>query len=732
MTTNAAQQDRVPRQPARLRRAIGNLGNLYVPYAGAVYDIDLGAQNITTTGLGTFGDVLITSPVNIYLLSHNSFVDFVADEHVAHSGVTLTAGIGLSGGGTIAASRTFDLDILGLTTDTIAAGDWVPFHDLTDAPNKIAFSDFEATLDHNNLANAHNLTTDIDHDTLTNYVADQHVAHSGVTITTGDGLTGGGDITANRTFAVDYVPCGAGVGGLEIVGGQLQVKLWAGEGLAHNANGLYVTEANVDHNALNNYDGNEHIDHTGVTLTAGVGISGGGTIAANRSFALDILGLTTDIIAADDWVPFHDLTDAPNKLTFANFEGTLDHDNLANTHNLTSDISHDSISDVSANDHHAETHALESHTQGSNKVFMTNEHEFTEIALGAVNTFLTSGGDGANLTWTSIGNGLSIAAGVVQAKESEINHDALNNYDGNDHIDHTTVTISGNLGISGGGTLAASRILTLDIVSLTTDTIAAGDWIPFHDLTDTPHQNKITFANFEGTLSHDALADYVVNKHIDWTGAAVGVSAGADTDTQSIFGRARVGYGTINDYAWFSHYDMGGAGQFALVQSAAGRTVVNAAAGQPLILAINNAAKLTVNADGTVTATGALDVAKDTDVSCYFGRCLIGGGAADVARFSHHDLTTSSNYGFQQSATGYTYFNCATGAYATHRVNNVEKMRLDTNLMNALVRINTTVGYSMNSVAGLSATYTFGGGGSGEIATMTFAGGILTGVTTVP
>lgn len=38
---------------------------------------------------------------------HDGFSDFVADEHVAHSGVTLTAGAGLTGGGTIAASRSF-------------------------------------------------------------------------------------------------------------------------------------------------------------------------------------------------------------------------------------------------------------------------------------------------------------------------------------------------------------------------------------------------------------------------------------------------------------------------------------------------------------------------------------------------------------------------------------------------------------------------------------------------
>lgn len=47
----------------------------------------------------------------------------------------------------------------------------------------------------------------IDHDALTKFVSDEHVAHSGVTLTAGAGLTGGGDITASRSFAV-----GAGSG----------------------------------------------------------------------------------------------------------------------------------------------------------------------------------------------------------------------------------------------------------------------------------------------------------------------------------------------------------------------------------------------------------------------------------------------------------------------------------------------------------------------------------------
>ena len=55
--------------------------------------------------------------------------------------------------------------------------------------------------------NADNITTNdsqIVHDSLSGFVANEHIDHSGVTLTAGSGLNGGGDITTNRTFAVDF------------------------------------------------------------------------------------------------------------------------------------------------------------------------------------------------------------------------------------------------------------------------------------------------------------------------------------------------------------------------------------------------------------------------------------------------------------------------------------------------------------------------------------------------
>jgi trimeric autotransporter adhesin len=46
-------------------------------------------------------------------------------------------------------------------------------------------------------------SSQVDHNATTNYVANQHIDHSTVSITAGSGLSGGGDITATRTLTLD-------------------------------------------------------------------------------------------------------------------------------------------------------------------------------------------------------------------------------------------------------------------------------------------------------------------------------------------------------------------------------------------------------------------------------------------------------------------------------------------------------------------------------------------------
>jgi len=57
----------------------------------------------------------------------------------------------------------------------------------------------------------------------------------------------------------------------------------------------------------------------------------------------------------------------------------------------------------------------------------------------------------------------------LQFDEAKVDHDNLLNYDTNQHVDHTTISINtaANSGLTGGGTIAASRSLEVDISNAT-------------------------------------------------------------------------------------------------------------------------------------------------------------------------------------------------------------------------------------------------------------------------
>ena len=63
---------------------------------------------------------------------------------------------------------------------------------------------------------------------------------------------------------------------------------------------LTVNEGNIVHDNLSGFVANEHVDHSGVTLTAGTGLTGGGDITTNRTFNVDV-GIADDkIVQIDD------------------------------------------------------------------------------------------------------------------------------------------------------------------------------------------------------------------------------------------------------------------------------------------------------------------------------------------------------------------------------------------------------------------------------------------------
>lgn len=80
-----------------------------------------------------------------------------------------------------------------------------------------------------------------------------------------------------------------------------------------------ATQGTIDHDSLANFVANEHIDHSGVSITAGAGLTGGGTIASTRDIAV---GAGTGVtVNADDVAIGQDVAITAN-VQFANITGS--------------------------------------------------------------------------------------------------------------------------------------------------------------------------------------------------------------------------------------------------------------------------------------------------------------------------------------------------------------------------------------------------------------------------
>ena len=152
------------------------------------------SQNgILTISLDAVNDE-VDFTINQGSIDHDALTNFVGNEHVDHSSVVLTAGTGLTGGGDITTSRTFN--VVGQNSIT-ALADAIQLVNDVASPGNLFFYGTNGSGVRNWLSQ-----TSINHNTLTNYVAAQHVNHTSVVLTAGTGLTGGGDISASRTFNV--------------------------------------------------------------------------------------------------------------------------------------------------------------------------------------------------------------------------------------------------------------------------------------------------------------------------------------------------------------------------------------------------------------------------------------------------------------------------------------------------------------------------------------------------
>jgi hypothetical protein len=356
--------------------------------------------------------------------------------------------------------------------------------------------------------NGANESEEVVHDSTSGFVANEHVDHTGVSINAGGGLSGGGTIAATRTIAVDStkegfladlgagaaVVCstgltkgamgvsdegylsfcpGAGTTSMSIAWGTLTGAALTGDSATAFFSTGTIEDARIDgsaeadeinHDSLAGFVANEHVDHTSVTLTAGAGLSGGGTIAANRSFAVD--STETDF------------------LTNYNADTLL----------------------VCSTGITGGRMAI-SHTTGAGTI--------QYCADGYTSTLYLAQGDSTGMA-TTAGTALTgdsatsfFATGTIEdaringANESEeVVHDSTNGFVANEHIDHTAVSITAGTGLTGGGTIAANR--TLSVVADTTTQRVGVSRNSAADVGARPTINLIEGSNVTLTVADDA------------------------------------------------------------------------------------------------------------------------------------------------------------------------------------------------------------------------------------
>jgi hypothetical protein len=284
------------------------------------------AANVSLTGNVDLGDasgdtVTITGSIDSNLIPATDDTYDIGSASNAWQDLFLEGDINFSDGAQIdVASGDFTLDVAGDIEINADGGD-INFKDASSTYATITSAGITTA----NTVSFGSLTDGTI--TITDFVDEDNMSSdSAVKVPTQQSVKAYVDATVT---AQDLDFSGDSGGALNIDLDSESLTLTGGTGVVTVGSGNTMTFNSVDseivHDSLSGFVANEHIDHTAVTLTAGVGLSGGGTIAANRTFTVDLNELTTETTIADaDFIAMVDATDdGSGKITFENLEDAI-------------------------------------------------------------------------------------------------------------------------------------------------------------------------------------------------------------------------------------------------------------------------------------------------------------------------------------------------------------------------------------------------------------------------
>ena len=365
---------------------------------------------------------------------------------------------------------------------------------------------------------------DIDHNALTNYDPDQHINHSDVNITTTGILSGSGDITSDINIDLQHSDVDHNQTTNYIVEEHRQ---WENS-ITQNIHDDNITsssitqhEADIDHNNLTN-------THQAVYTTSSPSFSGvtiTGTIANSDDAVTKeyvdnkVQGLEWQSSVIDFYDPSGGLPSNPN--TGDRYIST------ATANGWTEDYIYEW--DGSSWIEFATQEGWATWVEVEDKQYVYDGSNWIKLAsiyqhnnLSGVQGGITD--ERYHLQYSAYNN-LSSQDQTVETTSSvtfddvsistpsniyNLDHDSFSGFVSNEHIDHSTVTVSGGSGLSGGGDLTTDRTISLDSHDNTFHSVSYITDITNEPIGDLSNVNLGTLQDGE-TLIYDPNANEWVN-----------------------------------------------------------------------------------------------------------------------------------------------------------------------------------------------------------------------------
>ena len=551
------------------RKGIISLGDLTVDTLsgnnGEIITLDANGKFVAS-GVTTDNIVsgLVSSSAQI---NHDSTTGFVANEHINHTSVSVNAGNGLTGGGTIAATRT--INVASANNGIVVNADNISL----DTASTTFTTGVKSKLDTDGIFSG---SAQVSHDSTTGFVANEHINHTSVSISGGTGLTGGGNIASNRTISVDYAGTDNFI--LAATNGTSLGNLEGSDKIAFVDLDNNVKYAQVDQLPFNNFT-YTHPTHAGDDISVDTGALTGATVISDLDFNVttDTVGHVTDANAA---ISTRNLT-----LGDLGYTGTTD----ANTYvhpNHTGDVTSSgdgattlaaaaitgktalttglvSTDELLVSDagtlKRMDVSVMQAYMQ-SNLTFTTNTDvdvsvanlearlaQVGDVTIGDATTVTTFPGDIVvtgttttnNVETVSTSNGvvfegnaadaneLTLLAGTLTADRTVTLPDATGTVALTSNIGNATITIGSGNGLTGGAAFTANQsaneTITLNIGAGDGITVNANDIQVDSTVLRTTGDSVVSGS---AQINHDSTTGFVANEHIDLSGVSITAGTG--------------------------------------------------------------------------------------------------------------------------------------------------------------------------------------------------------------